>query len=221
VAGSAKLREGNNVYNSLAFIGPEGRVLGAYHKVNLTVGEIKEHGLRSGSHAAVVDTPVGRLGGAICFDLNFDEVRNEYRRLKPDILCFASNYHGGLMQAVWAYQCRAYFVSALPFFGAGILDPFGRPIKLTDCYSSVARATINLDRVMVHLDDNRARFPDIERKYRGEVVVDIPPDIGPALIFSLTEKRTAMDVVREFGLELIDDYFARSLAANAANRAAT
>jgi hypothetical protein len=122
------------------------------------------------------------------------------------------------MQEMWAYECRSYFVSALYFMDCGILDPFGRPMKLTDCYSPVARATINLDRAMVHLDYNRDKFPEIEKKYLGEIVIDTPPNIGSALIFSNSERISAMDVVREFKLELLDDYFVRSLALNAKNR---
>lgn len=217
IVGSVKLREGRHAYNSLAFIAPDGTILGAYHKSNLTIGEI-EGGLTSGKGAVVVDTPVGRLGGAICFDLNFHWLRGEYAALKPDILCFGSAYHGGLMQGLWAYDCRAYFISALPFLGGGILDPFGRPVKLTDCYTAIARARLNLDRVMVHLDYNREKFPEIEKKYLGEVEIDIPANIAPALIYSTSDKRTAMDIVHEFGLELIDDYFARALTCNAANR---
>jgi hypothetical protein len=166
----------------------------------------------------VVDTAIGRLGGAICYDLNFEDIRKQYRALKPDILCFASMYHGGLMQVVWAYECRAFFVSALHFHGTGILDPYGRPVQLTDCYTSVARARVNLDRAMVHLDFNRVHFPAIEKKYRGHIVLDIPANVGSALIYSVSDKVSAMDVVREFKLELLDDYFARALKANAANR---
>jgi hypothetical protein len=216
VAGSIKIREAGRVYNSIAFVGPD-RIHGVYHKTFLTDGEIG-NGLASGKGAVVVDTPVGRLGGIICFDLNFEPLRQQYRALKPDILCFASNYHGGLMQAMWTYDCRSYFASALSFAGAGILDPFGRPLSVTDCYTSVARARVNLDRVMVHLDHNREKFPSIEAKYGDDVRIDIPANIGPALIFSETERFTAMDIVKEFKLELLDDYFERSVALNEKNR---
>lgn len=217
VAGSVKIAEAGKVYNSIAFIDAEGKALGAYHKNNLTAGEI-EKGLSSGGKAATVDTAIGRIGGIVCFDLNFEDIRKQYMKLKPDILAFASMYHGGLMQGLWAYQCRSFFVSALPFIGGGILDPFGRELALTDCYTNIAAARINIDRAMVHLDRNREKFPDIRRKYKGEVIVDIPPDIGPALIYSMTDKRSAMDVVREFGLELMDDYMERSIKANKNNR---
>jgi predicted amidohydrolase len=218
VAGSVKIRENGCVYNSIAFVGRDGRVLGCYHKVNLTTyGEIPA-GLKSGTGPVVVETDIGRLGGIVCFDLNFEEIRQQYRALKPDILCFASMYHGGFMQQLWAYECQGFFVAALPFMGAAILDPFGRPEAMTDCYNSVAKATVNLDRAMVHLDLNRPKFAEIERKYGDDVRIDIPANLGPALVYSESDKRTAMDIVREFGLELLDDYFERSIKMNAANR---
>jgi hypothetical protein len=44
----------------------------------------------------------------------------------------------------------------------------------------------------------------------GEIEEGIAPDIGSALIYSQTHTRTAMDVAREFGLELLDDYMNRA-----------
>ena len=217
VAASFRCLDGGKIYNSLAFIAPGGKILGVYHKVNLTVMAI-EHGESSGSKAVVVDTEIGRLGGAVCFDLNFEQIRKDYAALKPDIMVFSSNYHGGLMQQLWAYECQSFFVSALPYMGGGILDPFGTPIKLTDCYTQVARARVNLDRVMVHLDFNRRKFPDIIRKYREEVFIETPPNIGAAVIYSNSHDRSAQDIFDEFELESLDNYFQRSLEANAANR---
>jgi len=217
VAGSAKVREGGHVHNSIVFIGPDGGVLGVYHKTFLTMGEI-ESGLHSGPGAVVVDSPIGRLGGIICFDLNFAELRREYIAKKPEILTFSSMYHGGLVQATWAYECRAYFVSALQIEGSGILDPYGWPVKLTDCYSDVARATINLDYAMAHLDYNREQLDKLAKQCRGDISVDIPANVGSVLITNLTDKYVLDDVVREFGIELLDDYFARARAANDKNR---
>lgn len=213
VAGSIKLREGDTVHNSVVFVGPDGNVLGAYHKANLTFGEM-EGGLTSGKAAVVVDTAIGRLGGAICFDLNFEWIRKQYSTLQPDIMVFASVYHGGFMQKLWAYECGAFFISALPFHGGGILDPLGEPLALTDCYAPVARARINLDRAVVHLDYNREKFADMKKQYGDEIEISIPKNLGPALIYSLSQNRTAADIVREFELELRTDYMQRALKAN-------
>ncbi|MEI8248364.1 MAG: carbon-nitrogen hydrolase family protein [Lentisphaerota bacterium] len=220
VAGSVKLLENGRIYNSAAFISPSGKILGVYHKTYLTIGEL-EKGLAPGTGAVCFDTEIGRLGGIICFDLNFENVRKQYVELKPDIMVFPSMHHGGLTQQIWPYECRSFFVSALPFHGGGILDPYGQPLSLTDCHKSVAMAKVNLDRVMVHLDYNREKFADIEKKYGDEVCIDIPLNIGSALIYSQTEKRTAMDIAREYGLEQLDDYFNRSLDANSKGRMLT
>jgi len=218
VAGSCKIREGDHVYNSIAFIGPDGAILGAYHKTFITAGE-REQVLTSGQGAVVLETQVGRLGGAICFDLNFLPLRSEYTELKPDIIVFSSAYHGGLAQVTWAYECRSYFLSALGTPDGGILDPFGRPVKLASEYTPIPMARINLDYVLAHLDYNRGKFPEILRKYGEDVTIDIPAHVGSALITSHSPDRTAMDVAREYELELLDDYFARSIAENLANRA--
>ena len=218
VMGSIKTREASDVYNSLVYIAPDGNILDVYHKMFLNVSDELQKGIKSGSRAVVVDTPIGRLGGIICMDLNISQVRDQYAALKPDILAFSSLYHGGFQQQQWAYQCRSFFVSSSHLHGCGILDPFGRPIKLTDEYNPVAIAKVNIDRVMVHLDVNREKFQDIEKKYHNEILIDTPANIGTVLIYSCTEKRTAMDIVREFDLELIDDYLERTINANIKNK---
>lgn len=209
VAGSVKLAEGKAISNAVVYYGPDGAVLGVYRKTFPTDGEIAE-GIVPGPGAVVIETAIGRIGTMICFDLNFESLRKAYRELKPDILVFSSLFHGGVAQAIWAVECRAFFACAWQYTGGGILDPFAQTLAVNDIYHRIARATVNLDRVLVHLDGNRAKFPSIERKYGAEVCIDIPPDIGAAMIFSQSDKRTAMDVVREFGLELLDDYLDRA-----------
>lgn len=217
VVGSVKLAENNKIYNSQVFVGPDGDILGVYHKMFLNITEIEE-GISSGAKPVVIDTKIGRLGGIICMDINIEQARKEYSKLKPDILAFSSMYHGDFQQQEWAYRCRCFFVSAFYFHGCGILDPFGRVVKLTDEYNPIAMAKVNLDRAMVHLDFNRDKFTDIDKKYMDETSIVMPPHIGSAIIYSNTDKRTAMDVVKEFGLELLDDYLKRTVDANNKNR---
>jgi predicted amidohydrolase len=213
VAGSLKLKEHGLVYNAIVFIDDHGVPLGSYRKTFLTSGELSQS-LSPGNGAVTVDTRIGRLGGLICFDLNFGELRGEYARLKPDILVFSSMYHGGFVQSQCALECRSFFVSALPFPGGGVIDPLGSPVCVTDCYNLIARTAVNLDRAVVHLDFNRAKFDDIERKYGDKIQIRIPANIGPAIIYSNSRDFSAADIVREFGLELLDDYFDRMRKAN-------
>lgn len=209
IAGSVKLEEHGKVYNALVFIGSRGDILGAYRKTFPTQGELKE-GISAGTGANVVDTPAGRLGGVICFDLNFDELRDEYRRLRPDVLCFSSMFHGGHLQQNWAYQCRSYFAAACKDSTSDILDPHGRILNSTNFYNRIAWARANLDRFYMHQDGNDAKFPDIRRKYGNNVLIDTAPDLGTAVMYSLSLEISALEIAEEFGLLDFDDYLVSS-----------
>jgi predicted amidohydrolase len=209
IAGSIKLSEAGKVYNALVFIGPDGTLLGDYRKVFPTAGELKS-GISPGLGAQVVETPAGRLGGAICFDLNFDELRDSYRQLRPDVLCFSSMFHGGHLQRNWAFQCRCHFAAACKDNTSDILDPLGRILNSANFYGRIAWARVNLDRFFMHQDGNNVKFPDIRRKYGTRILVDAAPDLGTAILYSLDPELTASAVAQEFGLIGIDEYFAAS-----------
>ena len=59
---------GTTLYNSLLFIGPDGRLLGRHRKLVPTVAERLVHGRGDGSTLAVYDLDIGRLGGLICWE---------------------------------------------------------------------------------------------------------------------------------------------------------
>ena len=208
VAGSVKLQEDNGIYNSIAYLDSKGEPIGSYHKNHLTMKEINTH-LVSGKGATAIQTDIGKLGGIICFDLNFEELRDEYSVKKPDILTFSSMFHGGIAQLYWAFACESFIVSSLCFKGGGIVDPFGRVLKQTDCYNKHAVVQINLDKAIIHLDNNFQKYPDILMKYGDKVILDTPENIGSTLVYSLHPSIRALDIVKEFNLELRSDYINR------------
>lgn len=208
VVGSVKLAEGGGVYNSQAMIGPDGTMLGRYHKCFITGGEVNL-GLAAGSRAEVVETPAGRIGGAICFDLNFTELRDAYQRLAPDIVAFSSMYHGGLVQASWAYETRAFFVAACKDVLSEIRDPLGRVLASATGYSHVAMARINLDRVILHLDGNMEHFAAMRRRYRDGVRIEAAPDLGVALVSCEAESLSLEELFQAFPLVSLDRYLDR------------
>jgi len=224
VAAALKIREDDKVYNTITFIGPEGKVLGVYKKNYLVIDEIEQIGLTPGNEALVIDTAIGRLGGVICFDLNYEELRQQYRALKPDILVFSSTFIGDMLQNFWAYDCKCFWVAALPAsrrFGCSVINPMGRFEARGNQYTPILTATINLDRIFVHNDNNMSKYPDIQRKYGEEVKIDTHPhNLGVSIIYSCSSKRSAEDIKKEFDLELFDDYFERSIAVNATHKPA-
>ena len=59
---------GGTLYNTLAYIGPDGGLLGKHRKLVPTLSERLVWGYGDGSDLDVHDTPAGRLGGLICYE---------------------------------------------------------------------------------------------------------------------------------------------------------
>lgn len=212
VAGSIKLKDQGQIYNALVYIGPNGEFLGDYRKVFPTLGEL-ERGISPGTGATVIETPAGKLGGVICYDLNFEQLRNQYHELKPDILLFSSMFHGDHLQSNWAYHCRSWFVAACKDNTSDILNPLGRLTASTNYYMRIVRDRVNLDRFVMHLDHNLEIFPDIRRRYGDEISIEANPKLGVAVLYSESDKRNAGDIAGEFGLIQLDELFERSIQA--------
>ena len=211
IAFGIKHEEENGLwYNSCIILDREGHVAGVYHKNFPTVYEMPE--IRPGTETPIIQCDFGRVGCVICFDLNFDELRERYAVLKPDLLVFASMYHGGLVQAQWAYSCRSYFVCSHGFRTAPseILNPFGEVVASSTHFENYAVATVNLDRQMVHLDENWGKLTALQQKYGDKVIISDPGRVGAVLITSEHKTVSAADMVKEFDIELLDSYLDRS-----------
>ncbi len=199
--------------NSSVLIDRKGNVAGVYNKNHPTISEIEE-GILCGKDAPVIECDFGRVAMAICFDLNFDELRLQYVKARPDLIIFSSMYHGGLMQSYWAYSCRCHFVGAIAGRAAPseIRNPLGQVVATSTNYSDFAVAVVNLDCALAHLDYNSERLKQLKAKYGPKVKITDPGLLGSVLVASDDEQITAEQMVKEFDIELLDDYMARASA---------
>ncbi|MBE0537188.1 MAG: carbon-nitrogen hydrolase family protein [Phycisphaerae bacterium] len=195
--------------NSSVLLDRNGAVAATYDKNYPTIGEI-DGAILPGPEICVADCDFGRVGFAICFDLNFDELRLRYAKAKPDLMIFSSVYHGGLMQAYWAYSCRCHFVGAVSGLPSEIYNPLGERIASSTNYFDYTVATVNLDTCLAHLDYNWGRLRSLKEKYGPRVTITDPGHLGSVLISSNTDGLTAKALAREFDIELLDDYFDRA-----------
>jgi hypothetical protein len=198
--------------NSSTLIDRQGQTVGVYNKNHVVIEETTESGILCGRDAPVFDCDFGRVAFAICFDLNFDELRLKYVQAKPDLIIFYSMYHGGLMQAYWAYSCRAHFVGAIAGLPCEIRNPLGEVVASNTNYFDYVVADVNLDCRLAHLDYNWSRLRELKAKYGPKVQITDPGFLGSVLIASEDDKTSVDEMIAEFKIELLDAYMARALA---------
>jgi len=102
-------RSGNQTFNAAVLIGRDGAVMGVYHKVQPTLGEM-ENGTVPGTEAPTWETDCGRVGMCICFDLKFPEVGMMLARAGARIVFFSSMFHGGMRHGAWARDYGVFLV---------------------------------------------------------------------------------------------------------------
>jgi hypothetical protein len=210
VYSSVREMRDKSLKNSSVLLDREGVVAGIYDKYHPTIYEM-ENGIVPGAEPQIIQCDFGRVALIICFDLNFDEIRKKYIKAEPDIVVFSSMYHGGLMQAYWAYSCRAFFVGAISSKPSEIRNPMGDIIASSTDYFDFAVADVNLDSRLVHLDYNWQRLRDLKNKYGRGVAITDPGFLGAVLISSEHETISIDDMIEEFQIERLDDYFDKSL----------
>ncbi|TDE92785.1 carbon-nitrogen hydrolase family protein [Occultella glacieicola] len=209
-----RIDEAGRLRNSTQLIGIDGTVLGVYDKNYLTIPEHGTRGVSYGERMTVIETDIGRIAPVICFDLNFIPGLTELARLRPEIILFSSAYHGGFMQQYWAYTCRSWFVGSVwPQNPSSVVSPVGEVVASSTNYYPEVTTRINLDHAVVHIDENGRKFGDIKRKYGDGVRLHDPGQVGVVLLTAEREDLCVADVMAEFGLVDVDDYFGRSLAA--------
>lgn len=195
--------------NSCILLDRSGQTAGTYNKNFPTIGEM-DRKIRAGRDAPIVECDFGRVAFAICFDLNFDELRNRYAQSRPDLIVFTSMYHGGLMQSYWAYSCRSHFVGAVAGLPCEIRNPLGEVMASSTNYFDFVTQKVNLDCALAHLDYNWERLRKLKAKYGPQVSIHDPGCLGSVLITSEHPSVTARDMIAEFEIEVLDDYLPRA-----------
>lgn len=171
--GSFILNEGGSYYNACYLLSPTGEVLGSYRKIHLFSYNSPERKLLSpGDRISVINTPLGKFGLAICFDLRFPELFRKMvdKGVEIFIVCSAWPYprleHFLLFNRVRAAENQCILISAnaggqnkgVGFVGHSmIVDPWG--IAVAGCGDGEAIVTTRIDTRCVQ--DARAQFPGL------------------------------------------------------------
>ena len=91
VGGFAELGADGTLFNSAAIVAPSGELLGVYRKIHLWDREslFFEPGAE---FPPVLDTPLGRIGLCVCYDLSFPEVPRGLALAGADLIAIPTNF---------------------------------------------------------------------------------------------------------------------------------
>lgn len=187
------------VFSSCLVYRPDGELAARYDKLHLfdvditdAQGRYREsERFRYGDSVVVVDTPFGRIGIAVCYDLRFPELFRALTERGAEIIVLPSAFTRLTGQAHWEILVRARAIENTCFMlaaGQGgrhdsrretfghsmIVDPWG--VVLAGLGEGEAVAVANLDaRSLVNV---RERVPSIEhRRLRVETSVQRPQKV--------------------------------------------
>lgn len=206
------------VFNSVPIVNRAGQLVMVYRKNYPTMGEMDE-GVCPGWEIPVADCDGVRVGAAVCYDANFDNVPAELERQRARVVFWPSMFWGGALLQHWSLRYGFYTVVA---YGAesAVIDMSGRYLVKQGADTWQVRsnrlpawavAEINTDREVYHLDKNQNQFPAIRAKYGPDVQIEV---YQPEAYFLLASRRDGLSVEQiaaEFQLETLRDYLARAV----------
>jgi nitrilase len=166
VGGSIPLQANspNKVRNSCLVFNESGEQVARYDKIhlfNLDLGNEQYHEadtIEAGDQVVVVDSPFGRIGLAVCYDLRFPEL---FRAMKDvDIIVLPSAFTSTTGKVHWEPLVRARAIENLSYFIAAaqggyhvngrethghtmVVDPWGRILDELSRGSGVVIAEVN------------------------------------------------------------------------------
>ncbi len=199
-AGSLIEADGDRLYNTSVLFGPDGGELGRYRKIHLFgYGSKEQEYLTAGTDVVVCETPLGRLGLAVCYDLRFPELFRRMTEMGAVGFLVASAWPHPRVEA-WSTLLRARAIENQAFVvacnGVGqtgyqtalcgrsaVIDPWGTTLASLGDDPGTATAQIDLQGPA----DARNRFPALaDRRLLGEPGNDLVfrTDDGTPLRFS-------------------------------------
>ena len=131
----------------------------------------------AGEHAVMVETPVGKLGLTICYDLRFGELFHAYARAGADIIAVPAAFTRPTGEAHWelllrarAIECGAWIIAPAQngehadgratWGHSMVIDPWGRLVHDSDAKNGVAMVDMDLSLVA----SARAQIPQLQHR---------------------------------------------------------
>lgn len=184
-------RDGDLIRNTAVLVGPGGLV-GLYRKAHLPYLGVDRFVAPGDEAPEVFETPLGRIGIQICYDLRFPELTRSLALRGAELVAHPTNWPaavrplGDFMTRARAAENRVYLLTAnrvgteagATFFGwSQIVDPLG--VRLAECDAeSVSLAVAEVDPAAAR-EKNRVIVPG---EYELHLFDDRRPELYEAVV---------------------------------------
>jgi predicted amidohydrolase len=212
-------KDGGLYFDSAVLLDRRGRVAGIYDKMYpVYENEIKWNpSIHPGQAVPVFSTDFGRVGIAICFDVNWSPVWRHLSNLSAELVIFPSEMSAGRCLQARAIQYNYYIMSATTIPDCLIYDIDGDLIvhdhENAGKGLNITRRTLDLDRCIFYTYKlNQAKLKVLLQEHPDDVEVDKDLDMETAWVV-LKAKRpdvSARALARQYGLEELRHYINRS-----------
>ena len=203
------LRDAGHIKNTAILLDRKGKPCGRYEKFMPTITEI-ELGVMPGDCCPVFDTDIGRIGIAICFDLNFWEVGRALHENGVQIIVFASMYEGSFQLRQWAFEFQCYVASSVIGGTSTIINPLGQVVALTSRHHPLITSDINLNYCICHLNGHLEKLKRIKAIYGDTVQIEIITSDAKCMITLNRPDLHIKEIILKFELEIFNHYLDRA-----------
>ena len=218
VAAGFHERRNGRLVNVAALIDRSGNLVGSYAKAHPTAGEIAAGIVPGAADPEVFDTDLGRVGLAICFDVNWPDLWSRMKEKGAELVCWLSAYEGGFPIRSLAWQHQFPIVTAVWPYHSRVIDRLGRVRAETSRWGRIAVQTIDLDQRVFHTDDQAHLILAIQERYGTRVSVTT---FTEEHVFTVESNDASLDegeIIREMGLVEFGKYIENSTRAQQSGR---
>jgi beta-ureidopropionase len=205
-------KKDGNFYNSCLIIDRKGNIAGAYNKMHpvkdeiVTVKQGKEVvGVLPGAkNQPVIETDFGKIGIQICYDANWQDGWENYKKQGAEIILFSSQFPGGRMLNYFAWRYGCYVVSSTGG-DARIVDMSGNDLHSSSTFVRYAWADINLEKINTDTWPTNERLPALFARYGEKLGIKVWDNTGVITIESFDPSVKVKDVLKEFKIQTIEE----------------
>ncbi len=131
--------------NALVVFSPEGKAVYTYFKCFMPPDELSSS-VPGPADPPVWNSPWGKIGLAICWDMNCDALFEHYARENVKLILFSTYFPAGKILNRRCFELGMHAVSShAQGFESYVIDDIGRTTATADMFSPVMTRTVNLN----------------------------------------------------------------------------